>query len=134
MPREFSITRRVEFAETDMAGIVHFSNFFRMMEQTEHAFFRSVGLSVVMKHEGVELCWPRVAVSCEYSGSARFEDELELKLRVTRIGDKSFSYEVDFVLGGKRIAVGKTTSVCCVVENGGMRSILIPQSIRDRFS
>jgi len=38
MPYEFKHTRRVEFAETDMAGIVHFSNFFRMMESTEHAY------------------------------------------------------------------------------------------------
>ena len=43
MPYEFKLTRRIEFAETDMAGIVHFSNFFRMMEATEHAFFRSLG-------------------------------------------------------------------------------------------
>ena len=40
---EFKLTRRIEFAETDMAGIVHFANFFRMMEATEHAFFRSLG-------------------------------------------------------------------------------------------
>ena len=46
MPTEFSIPRRVQFSETDMAGIAHFSNFFRMMEEVEHAFFRSVGLSV----------------------------------------------------------------------------------------
>ena len=43
---EFSLTRRVQFSETDMAGIMHFSNFFKMMEEVEHAFFRSVGLSV----------------------------------------------------------------------------------------
>ncbi len=46
MPYEFKLTRRVEFAETDMAGIVHFANFFRMMESTEHAFFRSLGFTI----------------------------------------------------------------------------------------
>jgi acyl-CoA thioester hydrolase len=43
MPCEFRITRRVEFSETDMAGIVHFSNFFRYMETAEHAFFPVTG-------------------------------------------------------------------------------------------
>jgi YbgC/YbaW family acyl-CoA thioester hydrolase len=43
---------RVEFTDTDMAGIVHFSSFFRYMEVTEHAFFRSLGFSIVMQHEG----------------------------------------------------------------------------------
>ena len=48
MAAEFSISRRVQFAETDMAGVVHFSNYFRWMEEVEHAFFRAVGLSVVI--------------------------------------------------------------------------------------
>ena len=39
--------RTVEFSETDMAGIVHYSNFFRYMESAEHAFFRALGFSVV---------------------------------------------------------------------------------------
>lgn len=125
--------RRVQFAETDMAGIVHFSTYFRMMEEVEHAFFRSVGLSVAMQHDGMHVGWPRVATSCEYAGPMRFEDEVELRLRVTRIGEKSFSYEVDFMLDGKRVAQGKLTSVCCSIQNNSMQSIPIPREIRDRL-
>ena len=47
MAYEFKAIRRVEFADTDMAGIMHYSNFFRFMETAEHAFFRSLGLSIV---------------------------------------------------------------------------------------
>jgi YbgC/YbaW family acyl-CoA thioester hydrolase len=133
MPSEFTIRRRIQFAETDMAGIVHFANYFRMMEEVEHAFFRSVGLSVSMQHAGLHVGWPRVAVSCEYSGAIKFEDEIELKLRVMRVGDKSFSYEVDFLLDGNRAAMGKTTSVCCAMENGRMKSIPIPPEIRAKL-
>src|SRR3954470_13363224 len=104
MPTEFTITRRVQFAETDMAGIVHFANYFRMMEEVEHAFFRSVGLSVSMQHDGMHVGWPRVAAACEYFGPIQFEDEVELRLRVTKVGDKSFNYEVDFVVAGRRAA------------------------------
>ena len=43
MAHAFTMQRRVEFAETDMAGILHFSNYFRFMESVEHAFFRSLG-------------------------------------------------------------------------------------------
>ena len=39
----FTTTRRVEFGDTDMAGIMHFANFFRFMERTEHAFLRTLG-------------------------------------------------------------------------------------------
>src|SRR5713101_7838323 len=92
MPHEFSITHTVQFSETDMAGVVHFSNYFRWMEEVEHAFFRSLGLSIVMTSEAIELGWPRVAASCEYLGPARFEDDITLDLRVQRIGDKSLTY------------------------------------------
>jgi YbgC/YbaW family acyl-CoA thioester hydrolase len=92
MPNSFSITRRVAFAETDMAGIMHFANYFRMMEDVEHAFFRSLGLSVSMQHDQKHIGWPRVSAKCDFSGPVRFEDELELRLRVVRVGSKSFTY------------------------------------------
>ena len=130
----FSIARRVQFSETDMAGIVHFSNYFRWMEEVEHAFFRSVGLSVSMQHDGMHVGWPRVSTSCDFFGPVKFEQEVELSLRVTRLGEKSFSYEVDFLLGGRRMALGKTTSVCCEIRhNEPMGSIAIPQALRDRL-
>ena len=46
MATGFVYHRRVTFAETDMAGIVHFSNFYRYMEEAEHAFLRSRGLRI----------------------------------------------------------------------------------------
>ena len=134
MPSEFSISHRVQFSETDMAGIVHFSNFYRWMEEVEHAFFRSIGLSVSMQHDDIHVGWPRVSTSCEFFGPVRFEDEVELTLRVSRVGDKSFSYEVDFLVQGKRVALGKTTSVCCSVDQGDMKSIPIPEAIRQKLA
>ena len=131
----FTTERRVQFAETDMAGIAHFANFFRWMEEAEHAFFRSAGLSVSMRHEGHHIGWPRVAVSCEFSGPVRFEDKVELTLRVTKVGEKSFNYDVEFSLAGRRVALGKSTSVCCVLANDGkMRSVAIPDAIRAKLT
>ena len=134
MPTDFTITRRVQFAETDMAGIVHFANYFRMMEEVEHAFFRSVGLSVSMQHEGLHVGWPRVSAACEFFGPIRFEEEVELTLRVVKVGEKSFSYEVDFTVAGRRVALGKTTSVYCALEAGKMRSIPIPSALREKLA
>src|SRR5436190_23976214 len=108
MPTEFSITRRIQFAETDMAGIVHFANYFRWMEEVEHAFFRSVGLSISMQHDGLHIGWPRVSTACDFMGPVRFEDDVELKLRVVKVGEKSFSYEVEYSVGGRQVALGRT--------------------------
>src|SRR5687768_14149492 len=133
MPKEFSTIHRVQFPETDLAGVVHFSNFFRWMEEVEHAFFRSVGLSVSMQHDGMHIGWPRVSAACEYFAPARFEDEVELRMTITKLGEKSMSYEVEFRCDGKKLAVGKTTSVCCQITGEGMKSVAIPGEIRSKL-
>ena len=82
MAYEFQVTRRVEFSETDMEGIMHFSNFFRFMETAEHAFFRSLGYSVVLSRNGLMFCLPRVHAECDYTAPLRFEDEVQIHLLV----------------------------------------------------
>ena len=133
MPAHYSIKRRIRFSETDLAGVVHFSNYFRMMEEVEHEFFRSLGLSIVMTHEALEIGWPRVSASGEYFGPLRFEDEVELVMRVTKVGEKSFNYEVEFLWEGRKVALGKMTSVCCEMLDAGMQSIRIPDGIRRKL-
>src|SRR3569833_793354 len=113
MSTPFSIKRLVTFAETDMAGIAHFSNYFRWMEEVEHAFFRARGLSVAMTHENIEIGWPRVNVGCEYYKPVKFEDELELRLRVTKVGGKSLSKEKEKQQNEKHEAQRKSTNECC---------------------
>src|SRR6266478_6049027 len=92
MPYEFKLTRRIEFAETDMAGIVHFSNYFRMMEAAEHAFFRSLGASIHAHDEGNAIGWPRVSATCDYRRPLRFEEEVEVHLLVAEVRSRSIRY------------------------------------------
>ncbi len=149
MAYEFKITRLVEFSETDMAGIVHFTNFFFYMEQAEHAFYRSLGLSVVMKSEGQHISWPRVSASCDYRKPLRFEDEVEIHLIVREKKAKAIVYEFVFRRVGKgtgdrrqgtateaeEVARGELVVVCITREIGSdtMRSITIPAVIADRI-
>src|SRR3954469_7301250 len=93
---EQRIRRKVEYADTDMSGIVHFSRFLVFMENAEHAFLKAVGPGVQWRDaEGREIGWPRVAVSCEYLAPARFGDELEIRVRVLRKGTRSLTYGVE---------------------------------------
>ncbi|HSH93976.1 MAG TPA: hotdog domain-containing protein, partial [Roseimicrobium sp.] len=91
MSYEFKAVRRVEFSETDMAGIVHYSNFFRYMEHAEHAFFRSLGFSIVTSHTDPPVGWPRVHAECDYHHPLRFEDEVEIHMLVCEKRSKSLS-------------------------------------------
>jgi YbgC/YbaW family acyl-CoA thioester hydrolase len=138
MPCEFKIVRRVEFSETDMAGIVHYSNFFRYMESVEHAFFRSLGFSVVMDKLDPPLGWPRVHAECDYLQPLRFEDEFEVHLLVSEKKPKSLGYLIKFrKLNGAapvEVARGRLT-VVCVTRNadGIMKSVPIPKVVADQI-
>lgn len=134
MPKEFTTTRRVQFAETDAAGVLYFGNYYRIMEEVEHAFWRSVGVSLA--HQGKEgaTTWPRVATSCEYFAPVRFEDEIELAFRLTHVGQRSLSFEVEFRHGRSLIALGRTTAVCCSLAEGAFQPIAIPEEVRAKIA
>jgi YbgC/YbaW family acyl-CoA thioester hydrolase len=113
MPTPFQTTRRVEFGDTDMAGIMHFSNFFRFMEVAETDFLRSRGLTVAWEADGQRYGFPRVSVACDYSRPARFGDELTITVTVEKVGRKSVAYRFDFTRAGEYLATGRMTSVFC---------------------
>jgi len=135
MSAVFRSTRLVEFADTDMAGIAHFSAFFRWMESAEHAFLRARGLSVFMDWEGERLSFPRVAAACDYLSPVRFEQILDVEVRLARLGTKSLTYEIDFSLAGRPAAKGRLTTVCCRVTPGRheMESVAVPPGVRERL-
>jgi acyl-CoA thioester hydrolase len=131
MPGEFRMTHRVEFVDTDLAGIMHFSNFFRLMERTEHAFLRTMGGSVHMQTPDGIIGWPRVAASCEYRQPLRFEDEVEIVLTVREKKARSVTYDFSFQKDGMEVAKGSMTAVCVAIDKaaGTMKAVTIPPEL-----
>jgi 4-hydroxybenzoyl-CoA thioesterase/acyl-CoA thioester hydrolase len=88
----FTTRRRVEFRDTDAAGIAHFSAFFFWMESVEHELLRAAGVAVVDRDvAGSEASWPRVSAECDYTSSVRFGDELEVVAGIVSIGRTSLT-------------------------------------------
>ena len=135
MAAQFVTRRRVEFGDTDMAGIIHFSSYYRYMEEAEHSFFRSLGLSVMQKREdGVVVGWPRVSASCSFEAPARFEDELEIQVSVERKGVKSLTMRYEFFNAQRRVAHGRMKIACCLCRHDGpLESIPIPSVYDNAF-
>lgn len=135
MTCEFIHRRQVEFHETDVAGIVHFSNFFRYMEAAEHAFFRSLGFSIHQEFDGRSIGFPRIKAECEYSNALKFEDVVETHLRVTEVTQRTIGYS--FVLrevnseSPIEVARGMVKTICVTFDEreGRMKSIRIPAAI-----
>lgn len=137
MACEFKIVRRVEFGDTDMAGIVHHAVYFRYMEAAETAFFRSLGLSLVSRQAKPPVGWPRVHCECDFSAPLQFEDEVEIHLLVAKKKSKTLTYAFRlYRLNGKdrqEVARGLVVTVCVTALGGKMKATKIPKAIADQI-
>jgi acyl-CoA thioester hydrolase len=132
MPSELRQRRRVQFSETDAAGIVHFSCFFRYFEDAEHALWREAGLSI--HPENSPIGWPRVAASCEFHRALKFEQEFEVTIRIAEMTRRTISYTCEISREGDRVATGMLKIACVAkLPDGTMRSTDIPGEIAERL-
>ena len=137
MAYQFKIRRIVEFSDTDMAGIVHHAVYYRYMEAAEHAFFRSLGLTVAPPKTPASVGWPRVHTEADFSAPLRFEDEVEIQLLVAQKKSKALTYAFRLrKLNAPKpyeVARGKITVVCIKKVNGEMKATRIPKEIADKI-
>ena len=131
-PNALRLSRRVLFSETDVAGIVHFSNFFRYFEDAEHELWRRAGLSI--HPEASDIGWPRVAAACEYHRPLRFEQEFDIDVRISEMSKRTITYAGTITRGGEKVASG-TWKIACVsrLPDGTMRSMDIPADVAERL-
>ena len=128
----FIYKRRVEFAETDAAGMAHFSVFFRYMEEAEHAVWRSAGLDIFANHETVS--WPRISAKFDFKAPLKFQDEFEVRTEMGAVTRSTIQWAHVLMRGETIIGNGTVTAVC-VAKNpdGTMKSAPIPQEVISRL-
>jgi YbgC/YbaW family acyl-CoA thioester hydrolase len=126
--------RRIQFYETDLAGVVHFSWYLRYMEEAEHALWREAGLSIVPKDHKVG--FPRVAASIEYRAPLHFEDVVEVWIEITAITRRSITYKSRITCGDGEVTIarGTFTAVCVDKTARPLKSVDIPADIKARLA
>jgi YbgC/YbaW family acyl-CoA thioester hydrolase len=131
--REFTYHRRVQFPETDASGLVHFTCFFKYVEEAEHAMWRAAGLSIAPP--GSPIGFPRIAASFEYRRPLRFEDEFDVHLRVAEKTGKTLRYRAVLKKDGEVVAEGSLTIICVKrVPGAPPKATDIPAEIAERFA
>ena len=135
MPYAFTRDRRIEFAETDMAGIAHFSNYYRYMEETEHAFFRALGCELHWEDDEAMHGFVRVNAACDFMAPLHYMDEVQIELLVRRVGASSITYDFHFRRQGEQRVLAKGSMTVVHVSGSkrekSMRKQPIPDTIRD---
>ena len=98
---------RVAWIDTDTGGRIHFTAAFRWAEVTETALFRRLGLLA----GGDYGSYPRRHVAAEYRRVLVFEDEVEVRLRVARVGTTSITFAWTVLRDGEAAVDGQHTVV-----------------------
>jgi len=78
---------RVAWVDTDTGGRIHFTAAFRWAEATETSLYRRLGVPRADRSD-----FPRRHVEAEFRRALVFEDEVEVTLRVERLGRTSITY------------------------------------------
>jgi acyl-CoA thioesterase FadM len=123
-PASIRVRRRVEWMDTDAAGIYHWTTVGRFFESAEAALFRGLDLP-----EGTLSFTPRVSVHLEFRSPLRFGEEAWVELTVAGVGRASLRYALVVTdLQDRSVAEGEI--VCCLVDRNGGGSRPWPEAIR----
>lgn len=120
---------RIRFVDTDASTRIHYSALFRHFETAETEFLRSLGVDYARWFEnGFSL--PRVHVEADYLAPLCFDDEIDVEVRVERIGESSLTlaFRAIKIESGEDAARGRIVGVCMDVRSG--KSTPIPADIR----
>lgn len=127
----FKTSFRVTFVDTDGAGVVHYSNYFRFFERTEEEFYRHLGFDFTdFRERG--LWFPRVEAFCQYKKPATYGDLLEVELHVEELKEKSAKLSFNVANeAGDLLALGYLVIVAAEKQTG--RATQIPKDIVERL-
>jgi acyl-CoA thioester hydrolase len=124
-PFKFSATTRVGFSDTDAQGIVYYGRYMPYFDMARVEYHRQLRL---LRVEGPGTFVIR-AMQIEYHAPARFDDLIEVDVRVARLGRSCITYEFAAYLEGEALAA--TASQTLVhLDLAERRQQPIPDSFR----
>jgi len=125
--------------------MVHFANFFRYMEEAEHALWRAAGMSIdspslASASSGAagfphqHLKWPRVSAAFDFKRPLRFEDEFEIHVGIAAVSTRTIQYNHTIMRGDITVGVGTVTAACVQLDaNHMLKAVEIPADVLSRL-
>jgi acyl-CoA thioester hydrolase len=80
---------RVPFVDVDSSLRIHFTAMFRYMEVAEHELMRSLGFPYATSLKS--FAFPRVHLECDFQGAIRYDDEIDITVRIEQVGNSSWT-------------------------------------------
>ncbi len=112
----FSTSFRVRWVDTDIAGVMHYSNFFRYFEACEQEFYRHIGPTHKTIRDEYGIMLPRVEAHCEYKAPCHFDDLIDVNMEIRKITDKTITYDFEITRENDGKLAAKGFLKCIAVD------------------
>ena len=131
-PFRYAAYTRVGFSETDAQGVVYYGRYLPYFDLARTEYHRHLGRVAL---GGVDFAMR--ATTVEYHAGARFDDLLEVFVRVARIGTTSITYEhaayrIDEDDSELLMATSTATLVCIALDE--RQAVPVPDAFRERIA
>jgi len=107
--------------------MVHFSVFFRYMEEAEHAVWRAAGMDIFASHETNS--WPRIAANFDFKSPLRFQDEFEIQTEIAAVTRSTIRWAHVIRRGSVTIGTGTVTAVYVTKNRDAIKSAELPEGV-----
>ena len=124
-PFKYSALNRVWFSDTDAQGVVYYGRYLPYFDHARVEYHRHLGTLAI---DGAEFVMR--ALQVEYHAPARFDDLIEVFVRIARIGRTSVTYEcAAYRLPDESLMV-TATQTAVLVDLAGRRPFPVPEAVR----
>jgi acyl-CoA thioester hydrolase len=127
-PFKFSARTRVGFSDTDAQGIVYYGRYNPYFDLARVEYLRSIG----QLHRDAEGDFVMRANDVEYFAPARFDDELEIYARVSRIGKTSITFQFAAYKMPDDLLLVTAHQTLVYVDLEERKALLVPDDYRAR--
>src|SRR5262245_52766868 len=129
-PFKFSAQTRVGFSDTDAQGIVYYGRYLPYFDLARVEYHRNLGLlGMDIGEEGEEFVMRALAV--DYLAPAVFDDQIEICVRVARIGRTSATYELAAYRARDDLLLVTATQTNVLVDLDERKAVPIPDSYKE---
>jgi 4-hydroxybenzoyl-CoA thioesterase len=127
-------TVKVQFGDTDAAGIVFYPNFYRWMDQAAHDLIGNAILPVSQLQKEKNIMFPLLETFCKYHSPLHFEDVVEIHSEVSELRKKVFKVHHDFIKNGNVVASGYEVRAWTTIVDGKLKAVEIPEDAQVALS
>jgi acyl-CoA thioester hydrolase len=125
---DFVHRETVRFRDVDVMGHVNNAVFLTYIESARVAFLLHLGASTGLKDLGIIVA----RIEIDFRAPLSFGEEVEVGVRASRFGTKSFDLEYELRAAGRVVA--QATSVCVGYDYGSGETVPIPETWRERLA